>query len=70
MQWVKQGFYQSVRVLAFKIILTLLPAAIIVDLWTSVRVIEVAIWWPTKVLLTMCVVALTPLVLLINARAK
>ena len=57
-------------ILAFQIFFTSFPAAIVVDVLASFRVIEVAEWRSSKVLLSMSVVAVAPFVLLVYTRAK
>jgi len=56
--------------LALEVVFALLPAAVVIDLGTALRVVEIIIRRSTEVLLSMCVVAFTPLVLLIDARAE
>jgi hypothetical protein len=56
--------------LALEVVFALLPAAVVIDLGTALRVVEIIIRRSTEVLLSMCVVAFTPLVLLIDARTE
>lgn len=56
--------------MALEVVFALLPAAIVIDLGTALRVVEIIIRRSTEVLLSMCVVAFTPLVLLIDARTE
>ena len=58
------------RILALEVIFALLPASIVVDLWTSLWVVEVAVGRSAEVLLAMRVIAFTPLVFLVDAGAK
>ena len=57
-------------VLTFQIFFTSFPAAVVVDVLTSFRVIEVVKGRSSEVLLSMSIVAVAPFVLLVNARAK
>ena len=57
-------------ILALQIFFTSFPAAIVVDVLASFRVIEVAEGRSSKVLLSMSVVAVAPFVLLVYTRAK
>lgn len=56
--------------MALEVVFALLPAAVVIDLGTALRVVEIVIRRSTEVLLSMCVVAFTPLVLLIDARTE
>ncbi len=56
--------------MALEVVFALLPAAVVIDLGTALRVVEIIIRRSTEVLLSMCVVAFTPLVLLIDARTE
>jgi hypothetical protein len=56
--------------LALEVVFALLPAAVVIDLGTALRVVKIIIRRSTEVLLSMCVVAFTPLVLLIDARTE
>jgi hypothetical protein len=70
MQRVEQSLNQRVRVLTLEIVLAVVPAAVVVDVWTPLRVVEIIIGWSSEVLLPMRVVAVAPLVLLIDAWAE
>ena len=56
--------------MTFQIFFTSFPAAVVVDVLTSFRVIEVVKGRSSEVLLSMSIVAVAPFVLLVNARAK
>lgn len=56
--------------MALEVVFALLPAAVVIDLGTALRVVKIIIRRSTEVLLSMCVVAFTPLVLLIDARTE
>jgi hypothetical protein len=59
-----------VRVLALKLVFTLLPATVIVDLRTPFWVVEVSIRRTAEILLSMGIVAFAPFVFLIDTRTE
>ena len=70
MQWVEQSLNQRVGILAVQFVLALLPRAIIVDVRAALRVVEEGVRGSSEVLLSMCVVAFAPFVLLVNTRTE
>lgn len=57
-------------VLTLKVVFALLPASVVVDFRAPLWIVEVAVGRSSEVLLAMRVVALTPLVFLVDAGAK
>ena len=56
-QWAKQLFYQSVRVLAFKKFGTLIPVAIVRNIWAFLEIMEIKVWRSPEILLSVGIVA-------------
>ena len=62
MEWVEQDLDESVSVVTVELILAVLPAAILTNMWASFWVVEEQIGRSSKVLLPMRVVTFRPVV--------
>ena len=62
MEWVEQDLDKRVSVVTVELILTVLPTAILTNMWVPFRVIEEQIGRSSKVLLPMRVVTFRPVV--------
>ena len=62
MEWVEQDLDKRVSVVTVELILTVLPTAILTNMWAPFRVIEEQIGRSSKVLLPMRVVTFRPVV--------
>jgi hypothetical protein len=69
-QRTEELLHQSVRKLAVQVVGTLLPAAILLHVGAPLQVVKVEVRRPPEVLLTMCIVAFGPLVLLVDVGAE
>jgi len=66
MEWIIKELYQVVRVLAVKIVFTILPTTIFIDCWALFRQVKIEVNWSTEILLPVSIVAFTPLMFLVN----
>ena len=62
MEWVEKDLDEGVSVVTVELVLAVLPAAILANMWASFRVIEEQVGRSSKVLLPMRVVTFRPVV--------
>ena len=56
-QWTKQLFNQGVGILAFKKFGTLIPVAIICNIWAFLEIMEIKVWRSPEILLSVGIIA-------------
>ena len=69
-EWAVQLLDQRVAILALKLVGTLVPAAVILHILTPVQIVKIKVGWPSEILLSVREIALRPLVLFVDERAK
>jgi hypothetical protein len=62
MQWVEQNLNESVCVVTLEFVFATFPTSIFANVGTALRIVKEKVGRSSKVLLAMCIVALTPVV--------